>query len=67
MTLPPTAILGVDEKTGRTVMSIGSVGDCGCDKWCRTTAVASSRLGFFEGRSAKRPRPEARGPSRAVD
>lgn len=31
MTLPPTVIQGVDEATGHTVMSIGSVGDAGCD------------------------------------
>ncbi len=31
MTLPPTVIQGVNEATGRTVMSIGSVGDAGCD------------------------------------
>lgn len=31
MTLPPTVIQGVNEATGQTVMSIGSVGDAGCD------------------------------------
>lgn len=32
MTLPPTVIQGVNEATGQTVMSIGSVGDAGCDE-----------------------------------
>lgn len=31
MTLPPTVIQGVHEANGHTVMSIGSVGDAGCD------------------------------------
>jgi hypothetical protein len=31
LTLPPTVIQGVDERNGSTVMTIGSVGDAGCD------------------------------------
>jgi len=34
MTLPPTVLQAVDSATGRTVMSIGSVGDLGYDPLC---------------------------------
>lgn len=40
--LPPTVILGVNEATGQTVMSVGSVGDAGCDD----TVLGSLNLVF---------------------